>query len=260
MLTVNSPSVDLYRQLLATRGHAQLIQDASYIFIYRSPDEIDLTDLNWRTRIQRGAEIVQLDRQELEALEPDISPRYKAAVEIRQQGENRESGPGWEKPWRNVSWTREDASAAVRSTHCARPLMAARALRPTWVNCKPRNWSFVQVPGPLSSHAKLGCDIPLVADRGYHLNIENPGVRINNTVSVAQYHFALSSMETGLRCAGTSELGGVHAGAQLSPRPDVGQARETGVAGVEHWPHQRVDGTPARGSGQCADDLTPAGS
>ncbi len=209
MLAVNSPSVDLYRQLLAGRGHENLIQDASYIHLYRTADEIDLNELEWQLKIQRGAEIVQLNRQELLELEPEIAPAYQAAVEIRHQGKTVNPGRLGKTLAERVldqggRISRGEVyklySAADGSTHMETSLGPIRAEQ--LVICAG-SWS-----GELAR--QLGARIPLIPDRGYHLTIENPGVRINNTLTVAEYKFALNSMEMGLRCAGTSELGGLH--------------------------------------------------
>lgn len=211
MLVVNSPSVELFRQLLGRRrGAERLIRDSSYIFIYRSPEEIDLQDLDWRLRIERGADIVQLDRSELEALEPEISPRYQAAVEIRQQG--RTVNPG--RLGKTLAEMVLDQGGRISrcEVHRLRSAAAGDTVLETSVG-EVRAPQLIICAGAWSGELarQLGCHIPLVPDRGYHLSIENPGVSLNNSISVAQYRFALSSMEMGLRCAGTSELGGLHA-------------------------------------------------
>ncbi len=236
MLTINSPCVDLYRQLLAGRGHAQLIQDASYIHIYRSPEEIDLTHLSWQLRIRRGAEIVQIDRRELAALEPDISPLYQAAVDIRHQGKT--VNPG------RLGTTLAECilDQGGRISRCEVHALRSAADGSTRLETSGGELQATQLvicAGAWSAELarQLGCHIPLVADRGYHLNIENPGVSINNTVCVAEYQFALNSMEMGLRCAGTSELGGVHSA------PNYRRARMLGKLAKQVLPGLNIDRT-----------------
>jgi D-amino-acid dehydrogenase len=53
----------------------------------------------------------------------------------------------------------------------------------------------------------LGLDLPLIAERGYHMTFADPGIRLRHVVSDIERHFAVTSMEPGLRIAGTEELG-----------------------------------------------------
>mgnify|MGYP002700891346 CR=1 FL=1 len=57
----------------------------------------------------------------------------------------------------------------------------------------------------------LGVGIPLESERGYHTVFASPGVTLNNSVLDGDRKFAASSMEMGLRCAGTAEFAGLDA-------------------------------------------------
>lgn len=67
---------------------------------------------------------------------------------------------------------------------------------------------FVVAAGISSKHfAKaLGDDVPLQAERGYSLMLPNPGVRPRVKVSNRDYMFGVTSMENGVRIAGTVEI------------------------------------------------------
>ncbi len=53
----------------------------------------------------------------------------------------------------------------------------------------------------------LGLKLPLIAERGYHMTFANPGIQLRYVVSEIELQFAVTSMEMGLRVAGTEELG-----------------------------------------------------
>jgi D-amino-acid dehydrogenase len=72
--------------------------------------------------------------------------------------------------------------------------------------------------------AKLGLDLPLETERGYHLELWEPNVRMKRPLLVTQGKFVVTPMEGRIRCAGIDEFGGLEAG----PSPE-------GPALLEHW-------------------------
>ncbi|WP_161555725.1 NAD(P)/FAD-dependent oxidoreductase [Mangrovicoccus ximenensis] len=59
--------------------------------------------------------------------------------------------------------------------------------------------------------APLGLRLPLLAERGYHIEISDPGVTLNNSFTDVEATVVASSMQGGLRVAGTAEFGGIDA-------------------------------------------------
>ena len=53
---------------------------------------------------------------------------------------------------------------------------------------------------------ELGCDVPVVSERGYHIMIENPGVKPRVHISSNDRFIAISQMEHGLRLSTMSEF------------------------------------------------------
>ena len=65
--------------------------------------------------------------------------------------------------------------------------------------------------------AKLGLNVPLESERGYHVMYKNPSEMPKNPMMMTTGKFAVTPMEQGLRCAGTVELGGIKLGPSKSP-------------------------------------------
>ena len=65
--------------------------------------------------------------------------------------------------------------------------------------------------------AKLGVKVPLVAERGYHLHLKNPSQMPRHPMMMVKGKFGVNPMESGLRCAGTVELGHPEAPASRAP-------------------------------------------
>lgn len=56
---------------------------------------------------------------------------------------------------------------------------------------------------------KLGLNVPLEAERGYHILFKEPSQIPNNPLMLASGKFVATSMDQGLRCAGVVEFGGL---------------------------------------------------
>ena len=64
---------------------------------------------------------------------------------------------------------------------------------------------------------KLGVPVLLEAERGHHLHLRNPSQLPNSPMILGKGKFGVTPMATGLRCAGTVELGSVDAGPSRAP-------------------------------------------
>lgn len=58
---------------------------------------------------------------------------------------------------------------------------------------------------------KLGLRVPLDSERGYHIDLPEPGVTLNRTVVSGEHRFALAPIDGGIRVVGTAELARVGA-------------------------------------------------
>jgi D-amino-acid dehydrogenase len=218
MLALNRPNVDLYKSLVAGTEAAGLIRDAYYVYVSRDTADLDTGALGWRLRAERGVPFERIDAGALRELEPDISDDYPGAIVVKAQG--RVTNPG------RLGTVLADKAR----DHGVRILRGGvSALRPDGAG----GWRLDTDDGPMSAPAvvltagvwsarllaTLGVNTPLEAERGYHLVFTDPGVRLNHSVHDVGGKVALSSMEMGLRCAGTAEFAGIEAA------PDYRRAR-----------------------------------
>ena len=56
---------------------------------------------------------------------------------------------------------------------------------------------------------KLGLNVPLETERGYHVVYKNPSLVPKHPMMMTVGKFAVTPMSDGLRCAGTVEFGGI---------------------------------------------------
>jgi len=218
MMVLNRPNVDLYRRHLEGTGHEGLLSDSLYVHVYKSPTGADLSELGWRMRAARGVPLQVVNAGELHEIEPALSPDYQSAVLIKDQARAldprgigkalmekalsmgatfRQTGVNKIVPDGDSGWTlhTDEGEVMAKKLVIAAGAWSARLLAP------------------------LGIKLPLEAERGYHLIFQNPGITVNNSVMDTNGKFVASTMNAGVRCAGTAEFAGVDAA------PDYRRAR-----------------------------------
>ena len=218
MLAVNQPSVDLYRQLLAGTGEESLVQSCLYLHVYRAVAGADPNTLPWRLRRERGVPFEILRNGEIQELEPEISPEFKSAVVVKQQG--RTVNPG--RLGKALA-----AKAEARGAHFLRGRVTGIVPGPDGdYRIDTDQGGHITKTVVLAAGAwsvrllsALGVRVPLEAERGYHLVFTDPGLTLNHSILDADRTFVTSSMEMGVRSAGTAEFAG------LDAPPDYRRAR-----------------------------------
>jgi len=202
-----APSIDLYRRHLSGTGHETLIRDSHYIHAFR--DEAAACDafesLGYRIRAEKGAPMQVVDHTALKRLEPAIGPGYRAGITIGAQA--RCTNPG-----RMGQVLAEKARAmgaeVIRDE--------VRTLSPTadgWeIAGRDQTYDTPHVVIAMGAWSAallrpLGYRLPLMAERGYHIECANPGVSLANSIMDMDGKFVASSMEGGVRIAGQAEFG-----------------------------------------------------
>jgi D-amino-acid dehydrogenase len=234
MFTLNFPTVDMYRQLLAGSGHESLIADSSYLFVTRHPDSLNEHASGWQLRRDRGAPITVLDAQELREMEPALSSAYQKGIALGGQG--RVTNPGRLVQVLGKMVLADGGEFRQCTVHGMRPREGGGAvvMTDTGEVDAPR----VIVAAGAWSHELVkpfGVDIPLQGERGYHMEFRDPGVTINNSLNDFDRSFVASSMEGGVRCAGTSEFN------SLDAPPDWRRAQLMKRLGKELLPDLNVE-------------------
>ncbi|QYX56564.1 FAD-dependent oxidoreductase [Roseovarius sp. SCSIO 43702] len=214
MSVLCAPSVDLYRRHLSGTGHEGLLVDSSYVHAFRESSRATLDALDARIRMEKGARLEIIGADELRRLEPALSPRFEAALLIH--GQARALAPGRiatvltdKARGMGVEVIRSETRALVRSGEGWRITCADGTYDAPRVVVSMGAWSMRLL-------APLGLRLPLVAERGYHVEFADPGITLANSVTDTDAKFVASSMEGGLRVAGQAEFG--HVDAPPDPR------------------------------------------
>ncbi len=204
------PSIELYRRHLQGTGHENLITDSYYIHAFRNPDDANLDGLGYLIRREKGGDLQRVDGTELRHLEPALSEEFKSAIVIK--GQARATSPGRlgavlaEKArTQGAEFVRAEVNNLIRAENGVWKMSTAQdTLHAHHVILAAGVWSADLLK-------PLGLPVPLVAERGYHVEFPTPSAVLNNSVMDVDAKVVASSMQGGLRVAGTAEFASIDA-------------------------------------------------
>ena len=203
---LNGSTVELHQALARQAGVGELVKAAPGLYVHRDAAGIDVVNgLAWVLRREHGAHIEVLQGAALHDAEPNLSREYTRGVRMGPMGHT-------------VNPLRLTQAYAALFVKLGGVLVRAevRSLQPDGTRVTLLTNSATLQAGAVVVAAgawsrslvePLGLGLPLIAERGYHLSYADPGVQLNHVVSEVGASFAAASMETGLRIAGTEELG-----------------------------------------------------
>ncbi len=232
-------NVEAYQHYLRGSGDEHLVTESWSITGSRAQQKPDLNDLKWRLRRERGAPIEVVDAGNLREIEPALSPDFRWAVLIKDQGRALAPGPLCKAlAKRAVALGARLLRAEVRSLE--READGALTLQTETGSVATKQLVLCGGAWSLTLLKPLGYQAPMIAERGYHLEFPEPGVSLAHSIQDADAMVYLSSMEGGLRIAGTAEF------AALDAPPNYARARvlaplakrvvpELNTAGAREW-------------------------
>lgn len=211
-------NVSAYRRFLAGTGKEDLIADSHLVAIYRGDTRPDTSETAWRLRTERGATVEFIGAADLRDLEPAVSTEYHSAAVVRDQA--RTVSPA------GLCTVLADKAKAMGAVFCRAEVIAIRpqedkSLALQFPDSALTARKLILCGGIWSSRLlePLGIKIPLIAERGYHLEFADPGVSLNNSIQDMAGKVIISSMAGGIRTAGTAEF------ADIDAPPNYARAR-----------------------------------
>lgn len=205
MRSLNKGSVHDYAQLLGEAGASDLLRREGMLNVYRTEAGFAGSALGRKIRTDNECEVVVVSEADIRRMAPALSPEYRYGFMLPDGGHVR-------SPHRVVTtlcdyFVRnggtllrekamgfDDAGGKVRGVKTASGVVEASAV----VLCAGI------ASRPLA--AALGARVPLIGERGYHIEIPTPGVKLDVPVTDGEGRFVATPMEGGIRIAGTSEF------------------------------------------------------
>jgi D-amino-acid dehydrogenase len=201
-----APSIDLYQRIVQDLGAGILLQTTGQLQLYRSAKARRADSAVWNLRRARGVQVNEVGAGEIRDLEPAISAAYTHGIWLPNEGTIL-------NPGRLVQSIREDF---VRHGGLLKPCtVRGFEIGAAGPRCVHTDQGAIPVDNVLIaagawSHllaSQLGSHVPLQTQRGYHVTLPDSGITLKRTVVATDKKIFVTSMEMGLRIAGTVEFG-----------------------------------------------------
>ncbi len=198
-----------------TRAEKWLVP-SDYLFVYNDRAHYEGDGFGWQVRKENGFEWDLLEGEAFKSYDPAFGPALQCAARLKNHG--RISDPGLyvkdlaaEAEAHGARILKADVTDIVRETGQVTGVRAGgETIACDAVVLATGVWS-----GPLAK--KLGIDVPIESERGYHLELWEPSVMPKSPVMVASGKFVATPMQGRLRLAGIVEFGGLDAAPSRAP-------------------------------------------
>jgi D-amino-acid dehydrogenase len=247
-----APIFDCYEPLLAHAEAQALVRRSGCLYVYSSREVAAQWQWGMNLRRSLGVKLVDVERDQLEHLEPDLKGRFRFGILAPENGST------------------ADPAALVKALHARCIADGARhdRRRATGFERQGGRVTGVQLDrgeplavdgvvvaagawsAPLA--AALGERVPLETQRGYHVTVRSSKLGLRHTVMAVEHNLMVNPMAMGLRLAGTVEFAG------LKAAPNYARADALLQQGRSLFPHlDTSEVTHWMGHRPCLPDSLP---
>jgi D-amino-acid dehydrogenase len=227
--------MDGYRPLLAETAAAALVQSGGLLTVYGSEAAFAADGFAHGLRARRGVKLNVLDGPAIERLEPALGGRFSYAIHTLEPfftPDPQRFGSALAESFitRGGSLVHGTVVGFERTAdHVTSVITNGGAIRTDSVVISAGVWS-----SPLAK--QLGLRVPLIAERGYGVEIPDPGVGVDLPVIFADLHVGFRSNASGLVVMGIDEL------ASVAAAPRYSLTERLIKAARQVFPNLRTDG------------------
>lgn len=209
-------SVDQHRALAAGTGAEDFITEEDFCFGYPSKQSFEADAYGWKIRKDNGVVFEVQTGAEFAAYDPLYAEHFGIVVRCKNHG--RISDPGAYVRALAHHFVKEGGELVIAEvTDVIRDGTGLRGVM-TDVG-EQRGDHTVLALGAWSKPIgrKMGLDISLESERGYHIELVNPSHMPKAPMMVAAGKFVITPMAGRIRCAGVVEFGGLNKGPSAAP-------------------------------------------
>lgn len=209
-------SVEQHKSLCGELGLGDWVTDSDYCFAYADRAAFEADKYAWELRREAGFVPELIEGSAVQDYDPALGPDITFLAVMKDHGFIRSPG-GYVQALAKALTDRggnilqaevtdfdltDGKITGVQTSTGAIPCNAAVLATGVW--SKPMM-------------AKLGLNVPLESERGYHVVFEGATGGPRQPTMIASGKFVATPMEQGLRCAGIVEFGGLEAGPSRAP-------------------------------------------
>ena len=215
MNALTRQNIEIYRQHLDNTNQQNLIKDSCYLHVSQNKNAFSSDSLEYRLRSNHQAPMAILAGKQIQELEPALSTDYKSALLIKNQA--RAISPGHLVQVLTQKFLDQGGQVIKAKVEKIQPdsnagwdiIMQGKQLKSRLLLIAAGAWS-VKLLNSLDLKT-MGLNLPLVNERGYHLEFKNPGLELNHSIMDVKSKFVVSFMDAGVRSAGTAEFAHINA-------------------------------------------------
>ena len=208
---------DAYAPLVKHAGVEDLIRRTGYVAVYGTRRAYEGDALAWKLRRDRGVVMDELDAAAIRRHVPELPGNYEVGLYLHDHGYV-------------ANPERLTKSLAAQLQRDGGTILQRKVIDIELGPDGPRALAtdagsipvetLVICAGAHSNEfsRRFGDDVPLEAERGYHVTVSDPRFKLSLPVMVPEHKLFVTPMEMGLRIAGQSEFAGIDA------EPDYGRA------------------------------------
>lgn len=210
LATLLKDATRLHLEQAAMTGAQDYAKAAPYYYLYKDRAAFEGDKLAWETRAKFGNTFDLLEGDEVHRREEAVSPEFNFAVSLHNHGFSPNPGMLVKTMARHFveqggELITGDVSELRRTNGEVSAVITDRGIYP--VN------RLVIAGGAWSAKlaSQLGHSVPLESERGYHIQIRNPGIELHAPIMFSAGKLVATPMEGGIRFAGLVEFGGLKA-------------------------------------------------
>ena len=208
MRALHKDSLVCWRELLGAERYADLIRPVGQVRLWEGEGAESRIEMMVAER--HGIRVQRLDADALRQIYPDISPNVSHGLLV--PGNAYTVNP--QRLVRTLGMLLVDAGGEIIAERAMKIIPQGAAGYRVITNISNRSAPKVVVATGAWTRElldPLGIRVPLETERGYHAMMPAPNLTLPIPISVKNRGFGLTSMEDGLRAAGTVEIGGLRA-------------------------------------------------
>lgn len=209
-------TVDQHYTLTEGLEARQYLRKSDYVFAYEARAEFEKDRYSWELRREHGFVPTLIEGPEVQEFDPCFGPKIKCLAVVKDHGFVTDPGSYVAALARDfeamggriLQASVEDIDTQVQQA--PRVVTSNGVLEADSVVLASGAWSK-------SLMKRLGLNIPLETERGYHIVMRNAAGGPKAPSMISSGKFVATPMQMGLRCAGIVELGGLVAGPSEAP-------------------------------------------
>ncbi len=241
------------------------VEEGDYVFAYANKVAFEADRFGWELRRKRDVPFEEMSTERLAEYDPVLTEQFGYAVRCPHHGRVSDPGAYVKALARQVekdggTFVKTEIKDVVLDGNVAKGFVTSQGeIKANHLVIATGAWSR-------NLMQKLGLDVPMESERGYHVEFVNPSVVPRSPTMVASGKFVMTPMEGRLRCAGIVEFGGLDAPPSEAPydlliNKTLELLKDLKYDRIEKWMGHRpstVDSLPVIGNLGEVENVWPA--